>query len=199
MINVNYANKISILFSGGVESVLIYYLVLQQDGIKDKILNLYLLDKYNNPLQDVQKLYLFLKDKFNDNLTTLNIVTYSKDTLEQQKIGITLNDLHTNYDIVLYGINKYPDDTSIRPAHIYNTFNEESINNLYLKYPNIVLPFIHYTKDKIIKMYYDYKIDNLLPLTLSCGNKKRVCGECFNCKERKWAYEKLKLQTDLGK
>jgi 7-cyano-7-deazaguanine synthase in queuosine biosynthesis len=191
-------NKIALLFSGGVESVLIYYLVLQQEGIEDKIFNLYLIDKYDNPLQEVEKLYLFLKNNFNDNLTRLKILKYKNDTLEQNKIGLTLNNLNAEYDVMLYGINKYPDDISIRPVHKYNTFNEESIDNLYLKYPNIVLPFIDYTKDKIIKMYYDYKIENLLPLTLSCGNKNRVCGECFNCKERKWAYDKLKIKLDMG-
>ena len=76
---------------------------------------------------------------------------------------------------------------------------------LHMKHMEVDIchPFVYTTKDWIIKQYYDNDIENLLHLTRSCEGEFRdldyttytpgqtvpICGECFWCKERKWAIE----------
>ena len=60
-----------------------------------------------------------------------------------------------------------------------------------------VNPFIQHHKGHVAKLYYDYGlIDDLLPLTRSCegwdymtANYSKICGECWWCMEREWAFE----------
>lgn len=197
MINLNKKDKIAIMFSGGVESVFAYYLILQQN-LLGKCLDLYLLDKYSNPTHLVEYLYQELKVLWKDDISTFSIMNFDKNVLENKKIKIALGKLQ-NYDIVFYGLNKYPDDTSIRPVHSFNTFSDEWIENLYKQYPNVSLPFIDMSKDVVIQHYYDNNIADILPKTLSCGSSNiRVCGKCFNCREREWAYNKLNIEVNLG-
>lgn len=70
---------------------------------------------------------------------------------------------------------------------------------------SIVHPFVHTRKDWIIKQYHEHGITDLLDLTRSCegefehinyktytpGQYVPTCGECFWCKEREWASEKI--------
>jgi 7-cyano-7-deazaguanine synthase in queuosine biosynthesis len=54
-------------------------------------------------------------------------------------------------------------------------------------------------KSQTIKQYYDLGIERYLPLTHSCGNDTdEPCKKCFNCVERKWAYDTLGLEVDYG-
>jgi hypothetical protein len=71
---------------------------------------------------------------------------------------------------------------------------------------HICHPFVHTKKDWIIDQYYKNNILDLLELTRSCegeftginyktyqpGQNVPTCGECFWCKERRWALEKTK-------
>ena len=71
---------------------------------------------------------------------------------------------------------------------------------------SICHPFVHTKKDWIIKQYFEHNIVDLLKLTRSCegefkgidyksyepGQYVPTCGECFWCKEREWAFEKIK-------
>jgi hypothetical protein len=78
---------------------------------------------------------------------------------------------------------------------------------------DILHPFVYTMKDWIIKQYFQYKIDDLLEITRSCegdnntrpevfleldyrtyksGQLVPICGRCFWCKERAWAFENAK-------
>jgi len=71
---------------------------------------------------------------------------------------------------------------------------------------DVIHPFVYTTKDWIIQQYYDNNITDLLEITRSCeGEFKNInyktytpgqyvptCGKCFWCKEREWAIEQSK-------
>lgn len=189
--------KISLLFSGGVESVLLYYLIVHNHFCSYEKFNLYLLHKHNNPVNLVVNLYNHLKELWNDTISTLNVINFNSSIREHKKIGNTLAVLNNEYDIIYYGLNKYP--PNIKPNHSVNTFTEDSISNLYKIYNKVNLPFIDFTKDKVIELYYKNNIQHILPITISCGSdKERLCKLCFNCRERIWAYKKLELKLEMG-
>lgn len=91
----------------------------------------------------------------------------------------------------------------------------EGVLPLHMKHMGIDVyhPFVHTSKDWIIKQYYENNILDLLELTRSCegdnstrpevfldldyrtykpGQQVPICGRCFWCKERAWAFEQVK-------
>jgi 7-cyano-7-deazaguanine synthase in queuosine biosynthesis len=175
--------KVSLLFSGGVESTLLLYL-LMKDNIK---FDAHIIDRFNNPLNKATRVFNYIKKITNSTgeLTTLN---FPKLPQHLEIINVT-SYLSKNYDIILWGINKYPSDTDIRPAY---TYDFRSLNK-------VVYPFEDLDKSQILKMYYDLGIDDILPFTHSCGsNNLTPCSVCFNCRERIWAYNILGKLLNLG-
>ncbi|SVB03881.1 uncharacterized protein METZ01_LOCUS156735 [marine metagenome] len=190
MLELNNKKNIAILFSGGVESTLLYYLTLNQ-SLPETNIKLFIVDRYNNPIKRAFDLYNKLKVLWNDTRTSLSILSIPDFILPHKK-------LNQEYDCVILGLNKYPDDESIRPKFKENTFTDTNIKKLN-KFANFILPFIDIQKDQTIQIYYNHGIEEILPMTHSCGSSElKPCGMCFNCKERIWAYNKLNKSLELG-
>lgn len=109
-----------------------------------------------------------------------------------------------NLDALYGAVNKNP-DIDIK-GHLEDR-NDPSLLPYFI-HDGIVIchPFVHTTKDWIIKKYYEHDILDLLELTRSCegefeginfstyqqGQYVPICGKCFWCKEREWAIEQSK-------
>lgn len=63
----------------------------------------------------------------------------------------------------------------------------------------ITWPFKDMTKDQVLQMAFDMDIANtIIPITHSCTEQESGrCNECYWCKERAWAFGKIK-QKDFG-
>ena len=193
MIEVNrYSDNICLLFSGGVDSALIFYLVAKeiQEKYSNKTLTLYVIDRYNRPLDHAYRVYDLLCKKLDTDRFRLNTVEIPpSENFEEIKILSKIIKSQNIHDMLLCGINKYPDDITIRPKFIAD-FTETD----FVKYP-----LKNYTKDAIINQFYKLGIEDILPYTHSCGlNNDTPCEQCFNCRERIWAYDRLNLTIDLG-
>lgn len=109
-----------------------------------------------------------------------------------------------NLDALYGGINQNP-DISIEGSlpdrdkgHIEPYFVHDGVA--------ICHPFVYTKKDWIIEQYFKHNIRDLLELTRSCegefegldyktytpGQHVPICGKCFWCKEREWAFDKAK-------
>jgi 7-cyano-7-deazaguanine synthase in queuosine biosynthesis len=193
MIETNlYSNNICLLFSGGIDSALIFYLVAKdiQEKYPNKTLTLYVIDRYNRPLIHAYRVHDLLCKKLNNDSFKLNTIEIPpSENFEEIKILSKIIKSQNIHDMLLCGINKYPDDITIRPKFIAD-FTETD----FVKYP-----LKNYTKDAIINQFYKLGIEDILPYTHSCGlNNDTPCEQCFNCRERIWAYDRLNLTIDLG-
>jgi 7-cyano-7-deazaguanine synthase in queuosine biosynthesis len=192
----NYGKRIAVLYSGGVESTLLYYLTIKSimTNYPEKTLDLLLVDRYNRPIEKASALYKKLKIEMGDNISTLKIINIPKDVPGNLQIKKVIELSKSNYDTILWGSNKYPSDASIRPKAEYTVDFRR-----YSNHPLIKLPFADINKASIIKLFLDLGLENILNNTHSCGNPTEIpCGKCFNCKERIWAYEQLNLKPNLG-
>lgn len=112
---------------------------------------------------------------------------------------------HTyNLDAWFAAVNKNPDIDI--PGALEE--REQGVLPLHMMHMGIDIchPFVHTTKDWIIKQYYENNIEDLLQITRSCEGEFKdityetytpkqtvpICGECFWCKEREWAIEQAK-------
>jgi hypothetical protein len=122
---------------------------------------------------------------FESTLTQLPI-----PTVEQfREVRVATDILEQQYDCVVWGINQYPDDESIRPKVLFN----------FQEHGKLKLPFARVPKYEIIQTFYDLGISHILHNTHSCGlPDDKPCGHCFNCRERLWAYNMLGMTPELG-
>lgn len=137
----------------------------------------------------------------------------SGDTLEQRAFAEYVCTKH-NIDAYYNGITKNPECLEQHGLPKRNI--TKTADNQHLEYTTHMgkvacHPFRFITKVEIIKEYYRLGITDLLSLTRSCegdrysypekfreldyktyrpGQQVPECGECFWCKERKWAIEK---------
>lgn len=185
--------KNALLFSGGVESTLLYFILHNQN----KNIDLYILNRYNMPLTKASNLYNKLKERWHDNKSTFQILETPKNLDNAEVVIYALDHLSKNYENVYWGINAYPDNIDIRPKYKKHTItNPDAIIE---RYPNVCTPFLSITKDKVIQKFYEYNINDILKWTHSCGSKfDGPCGTCFNCLEREWAYKQLNLPLERG-
>jgi 7-cyano-7-deazaguanine synthase in queuosine biosynthesis len=67
-------------------------------------------------------------------------------------------------------------------------------------YTYLKAPYANLTKDKVLQKGFKFsEFDQLIKYTHSCyTTKNKRCNECFNCKERKWAFKTIGL-IDYGK
>jgi 7-cyano-7-deazaguanine synthase in queuosine biosynthesis len=184
-----YPKNIAILCSGGSDSVLLLYLILL-DIEKTKTnhsLSIYIVDRYNNPLEHADRIINLISKKFNKKLELINLKI--PKVTQRYEVPVSSSILGLRHEVVLWGINKYPRDETIRPNHLFS-FQETDKRKF---------PFSNLEKDKLIQAFYDLDIQDILYQTHSCGsNLSRPCGICFNCKERAWAFEQLKMDINLG-
>lgn len=199
MLNINvYANfrRVAVLYSGGADSTLLYYLVathLLNEG-KDTQLDLLIVDRHNKPIERAVNLYNTVKEKINDRYSQLKIITVPDDTPGHLQVIKTVEQEQDNYDAILWGVNQYPDDETIRPQRAF-TVDFDS----YINHPKLKLPFANLKKSDIIEMFIQLGIEDILHNTHSCGRPgPEPCGECFNCRERIWAFDQLGLEPNLG-
>lgn len=189
-------DRLALLYSGGADSALLYYLVatyLLKSNTKFT-LDLLIVDRYNKPIEKAISLYQKIKERINDNTSSLKIVTLPDSTPGHLQVIKVVEQEQKNYDAILWGVNKYPSDITIRPKNEF-TVDFKRFSN----HPKLKLPFEHFSKVDIIKTFFDLGLTDILDNTHSCGRPVELpCGECFNCRERAWAYQQLGMEPNLG-
>jgi 7-cyano-7-deazaguanine synthase in queuosine biosynthesis len=181
-------NNIGLLFSGGVDSALLFYL-LSKNRQEDN-LTLYVIDRYNKPLSHARIVYDLICEKIKTDKFKLH--TLAIPTVENHKEISAASEIiktTTTHKMLVCGINKYPSNATIRPRYLAS-FQETD----YVKYP-----LKHYYKHNIIDQFYKLGIEDILPYTHSCGLDQSIpCAKCFNCRERADAYNILNKEVNLG-
>lgn len=176
----SYPKNISLLFSGGADSSLLLYLCALN---LEKDVTAYVIDRHNSPIPHAEKVHRLICERTNRDIP-LQIVQMPKDILHQRQVPLASKIIQVvgGHDVLLWGVNKYPPDPAIRPKFPFN-FLETS----FLRFP-----FKDFTKDVLIQEFFNLGIQDILEATHSCGMLSNgSCGECFNCRERLWAYDAI--------
>lgn len=185
----NFPDDIALLYSGGADSTLLFYLISREivTHYPEKTLALYIIDRYNEPYIKASEVVrrIIKKTKLQVCLQQLSIPPVPR----HYEISVASKMIATHHSIVLCGFNKYPSNENIRPNHIFNVKDTDKIK----------FPFAHLEKDKIVQEFFNLGIDDILPFTHSCGSNNPIpCGICFNCREREWAYNLIGKPVNLG-
>lgn len=211
--------RIGISLSGGADSALLAYLILEETDAdiyfttqirmwKTRPWQRYVAqdvvqwfkDCYSNRVEHIEG---FIPPEMEEPNTTYITDEYGKLKPGNRIILRAHNEwvIHTHkLDAWYAAVTKNPEDVSGGPVE-----RNEGVLPLQMKHMgiDIIHPFVYTTKDWIIKKYESENILDLLNITRSCegefegldyttytpGQIVPTCGECFWCKEREWAIE----------
>lgn len=178
--------SIAILFSGGVESVLMYYLYVQFAKEHGCELNVVTIDRNGTNIKRVIQKYDNLKEKLNDDISWFSL--YQSSAENHLSIKEIISELKPVYDVIALGVNEYYE--GILPNSEYQFAKER------IKKSNVVVaPFLDMKKHEVIQKYSELGITDYLSYDESCSISETPCGKCFNCREIKYALELLNENT----
>ena len=190
------SGAIGISFSGGVDSSLLAYLVLDQ--IKDTEIHLFTISTVQRNLcqhkvcADVLSEICRLTNNYN---VIQHMSVCNSDAEGSSSINLLPDKMLYHQQIVksvLYGTNCNPSATDIPGIDQFEFFYERQRSPLVtrpLSSNGIYRPLTNLTKQDIYGIYLEQGItESVYPLTKSCSTDygQLPCGKCWFCLERVW-------------
>jgi len=176
--------RIGVLVSGGLDSALLYYLILlenQRTGNKFIITPYTILRKEGSKHYAI-KVINYIHSLFCLDHIDLNIVGNNQlEEIRQVESG-TKDVLITN-DFVYIGI------IESRPEHSINWIRGQFRETMRRRYP-----LLNLQKSHIIDLFYKLDLVSLIPITHSCAVYEVVpCLNCNGCNERSWGFKEMQI------
>jgi hypothetical protein len=189
--------KSVLMFSGGVDSSLLAYMLLKHK-IDFVALHVEMLDKYQLP--HINRVLSFLENHFNKKIEIVvsePIYTINHPTFTNMIVNEFI--LENKLDGKFGGKTKNPpvgfyENENNRPEErdgLEEDIVKKKIDTHEFYY---ITPFGSLDKKDLFKTYKEENLlQNLYPLTFSCSAayKEQHCRTCWWCKERLWGFEKI--------
>ena len=178
--------RIGVMVSGGIDSTLMYYLLLYLKKSQQT-------DHYIRPLMVPRRegSTIFAKPMVNHVHRLLDLPesyptsvgTNEVPEPEQVESGVVDAFKFIKIDIIYIGA------IYIRPEHLINLERPVTIETDEVKFPLLGLE-----KSHVIDLFYKLGIENILQYTHSCiMNQELPCGICHGCAERIWGFNELNI------
>lgn len=175
--------RIGVLVSGGIDSALLYYLLLKEKERinSDHIIFPVIMFRKEGSKYFARPIVEKINQLFGINMRAKK---FGDNTLPEQKqieSAIVQSFEILQIDCVFVGV------IHNRPEHC--------IGIEHIPVPNdnrIKTPLVKLEKDCIIQLFYDLGIEELLKYTHSCDKDEHVhCGTCNGCNERMWGFKSI--------
>jgi hypothetical protein len=189
MLPIDSTKKYGIMISGGLDSAILLGLVLKE--LPTINIQPFTIPKNDGSHLCVQNIIDYLNTKYKSRVPyTIHVGDPTVFHREQSKTAVI--DIFQNYpvDILFNAINQNPPELNDLPGAPKR--DKESRN------PKVVLPFVKMYKDEILRLMVDNDLGHLANITHSCTEQSNGrCNKCWQCTERKWAFNKVG-KTDTG-
>lgn len=185
-------NRIGISVSGGFDSALLSYLIFETRAElgTDNIVEFFTVPRYDDSVIHAKRIIDFIDGRFNIGAYSTHTIVGNPDIHHSLQVDSGLREMLAcdRLDIILAGENIVPPEDEVpggpiryrgKPAKLYK-------------------PFFDYTKDVIIQLAIDKNLTEVMELSHTCTESKMYrCGNCWQCKERAWAFRQCNY-TDPG-
>lgn len=190
------AKKIGVLLSGGSDSAILLYMLALESKQQNVEVIPFTVPRTDGAITYSPKIVEIVNQLTDSNLQRpiqvgdgINLHHSQQAQSGGREIYYRYKDIEYHY----YGSQQIPEELQNLPDIIY-PYRPNALFNP----GNAICPFFNLTKEHTLDLYYKLKVPELLKYTHSCcvldlGR----CNKCYNCIERKWAFEKIG-QTDIG-
>ena len=192
-VNLSSELKYGIMLSGGLDSAVLFYLILSCAKSKNIQLDIqpFTIPKVDGSYLYVNDILNYFEDQFNISIpTTIHVGDPTvHHTLQSKTAVIDILEKFPHIDQIYFATNQNPPH-----SFDYSEYPQGGFPNRVKgsEHPKILMPFIDMYKDQILKLVFDHKEEELLLLTHTCTERKTGrCGQCFQCNERAWAFTQL--------
>lgn len=184
--------KIHILFSGGMDSSILLYLLSKQLKKENRDIPIHC---YTMPNVSSHRTVLRITKWFEERNYHFTNLLLRKQFLIRDLVE---NILTVNVGYVYTGCNKVVEDKFTPTVYIEHDtppFRGQPFGEKHIR------PFIDMDKREVMELYIKENVMDLLAITRSCGSKisfeSKKCGGCYFCMERQWAADMLGIEDKL--
>lgn len=174
--------KIGVMMSGGLDSTILAAINRHHNVIG------YGFEQFMNNKIFAQKMC---------NILNIPFKPIEVDNDDPNEVATAVKYVSPFVDYVYVGINETID---VGDVNYPNRLDLDYIQKIELK-TNVRFPFRNFTKEVILQIGYNKvpEINDIIQYSHTCcATKSFRCNECYNCRERKWAFSKLQKE-DHGK
>ena len=184
-VNVPHDKRIAVCVSGGWDSAVLWHIVYTECKKRRQSCRPYTVPKEDGAVGHANNV---LRWSGYEGETNIIGSIESENPSDHVKSGVIEILEGGHADVVYSAVNKYYD--GMNPDHIRVLTKGTPFEEIVRQ------PFSEYTKDVIVQMAFDLGIaDDLMSITHSCTEREDGrCGYCAWCKERQWAFEKIKKE-----
>lgn len=179
------AKKITVLVSGGIDSAVLLYLLAREiveNNLEIELDVVSFSSVVNN--KKIKQVIQYIEQKF---FIKIPYNLSAKSGWIREVVSNVFEVCQSDY--VYTGCNLVVTDKFTPTRYITNDtppVRGEPFNERHLR------PFINYDKIKILELYIEHNLLDLLKITHSCGfSSIEECGECYFCTEKIWATKTL--------
>jgi hypothetical protein len=185
-----YAKSIGVMLSGGMDSAVLLFLILKEILETSSLIKL-LVFNVPNDLTDARfhsrQVVNFLEKKFSISIKLLHLgdggLPHTRMVTEPAKLIVETKLV----DVLFSGTNQNP------PIDVGAQGPQRRNPKKYIP-PFLKFPFLDLHKTHILEIYRQFDLLELAAITQSCTQLPRgKCGLCFQCIERQWAFDELKI------
>ena len=184
--------SVSVIVSGGADSAILLYLLLKQQKHTVHITTLTNKEKfYRNAIPAANVVNFCVNSTGNNNITHKFLYA---DAQNDDAFTNMIQSMETRIKIMGLTDVPTPDSNLEIPVLPVNDIrNSPAPRELWRG--DMYFPFANLNKKDIANLYIEHNLlEKLFPITTSCeslDNVTKHCGECWWCKERQWAFNRL--------
>jgi hypothetical protein len=184
--------RIGVMLSGGADSAMLLYLLAlerKQQGTDHELVP-FTVPRGDGAWNYVKPIVEWINNKLEINLPEPIKVGRPHLHHSQQGLSGELDAIKEHkMQHVFYGSQQHP------PVPMPGIYPKRPSQ---IEFKNSTCPFAFVDKHHTLSLYETFNIWPLIELTHSCTHRTEGrCGECYNCKEREWAFSELGF-TDPG-
>ncbi len=190
MFSIDFTKRYGIMLSGGLDSAILLALIVKEFPTIN--IQPFSVPKYDGSYHYVKSIIDFINERYSTHVPSTRIVGNPDLHHSQQNASGVKEIFENNYvDFLFIGLNQNPPLLANLPSAPKRP--KQSVS------PKIILPFIEFYKDKILNLFYENNLEDLINLTHSCTEMTDSrCNTCWQCQERAWAFRQLN-KIDTGK
>jgi len=176
-------DRLGMMLSGGMDSALLLYLLSL--NTQNEIV-CFTIPKTDGAANYVNPIIAWVNGKLGRNIQGSKLIGNPK-LYHSAIINEAIKSIENEYDFLYFAGNSYPSE--ILPG---------GPNRIKRVNPKHIQPFFDCYKTDIVRSYIEFGILDLILLTHTCTEWEfGRCNNCWQCRERAWAFNQLNIQ-DIG-